>query len=68
MRLRFAIAAVLMLLAAPAQAQADPAAVQQSFSAYKQALIDGNGAAASALTASDTHAYLEQTLDRAPPT
>ncbi len=65
MSLRLAIAALLMLLAAPAMAQSDPAAVAQSFAAYKQALIDGDGTKASALTSSDTHAYLKQTLDRA---
>ncbi|WP_420348279.1 hypothetical protein [Pelagibius sp.] len=46
-------------------ALADPAAVDQSFDAYKQALVEGDGAAASRLTASDTHAFLAQTLDRA---
>ncbi len=65
MSLRFVLAALLMVLAAPATAQSDPAAVEESFSAYKQALIDGDGAKASALTSSDTHAFLKQTLDRA---
>ncbi|WP_193370619.1 hypothetical protein [Pelagibius marinus] len=65
MKLRLVIAALVMLLAAPAVAQSDPAAVQESFAAYKQALIDGDGAKASALTSSDTHAFLKQTLDRA---
>ena len=65
MKLRFIIAAVLIAFAAPAAAQSEPAAVEESFAAYKQALIDGDGAAASKLTASDTHAYLKQTLDRA---
>lgn len=65
MKLRLVIATFLLLLAAPAAAQDGPAAVQESFAAYKQALIDGDGAKASALTASDTHAYLKQTLERA---
>ncbi|MEO3430095.1 hypothetical protein AAFN88_14640 [Pelagibius sp. CAU 1746] len=65
MSLRLVIATLLILLAAPAAAQSDPAAVAQSFAAYKQALIDGDGAKASALTSSDTHAFLKQTLDRA---
>lgn len=65
MRLPGLLAALFLLLPLPAVGQGDPAAVAQSFAAYKQALVDGDGAAASALTASDTHAYLEQTLDRA---
>ncbi|MEQ8357289.1 MAG: hypothetical protein RH942_17270 [Kiloniellaceae bacterium] len=65
MRLRALVAILGLVLSAPAFAQADPAAVAQSFAAYKQALIDGDGAAASKLTASDTHAYLKQTLERA---
>ncbi|GAB4361149.1 MAG: hypothetical protein Kow00114_15420 [Kiloniellaceae bacterium] len=65
MSLRGILAAVLLLLAAPAFAQSGPAAVEQSFAAYKQALIDGDGAKASKLTASDTHAFLKQTLERA---
>lgn len=56
---------VVILCAAVTPALADPAAVEQSFAAYKQALIDGDGAAASRLTASDTHAFLKQTLERA---
>lgn len=62
-RLLFAV--TFLLLPLPAAAQGNPAAVAQSFEAYKQALVDGNGAAASELTASDTHAFLDQTLDRA---
>lgn len=65
MRLPAILLALTLLLPLPAVGQGDPAAVAQSFEAYKQALIEGNGAAASALTASDTHAYLAQTLDRA---
>ena len=65
MKLRFVLAALLALLGLPAFAQTDPAAVEQSFAAYKQALIDGDGAKASALTASDTHAFLKETLNRA---
>jgi hypothetical protein len=57
--------AALLLALLPVTAQADPAAVEASFEAYKQALIEGDGAAASELTASDTHAFLDQTLDRA---
>ena len=65
MMLRLVIVSLLLALAAPAAAQSDPAAVEQSFEAYKQALIDGDGAEASKLTSSDTHAFLKQTLDRA---
>lgn len=65
MRLPALLIAIGLVLPLPVAAQDGPAAVEQSFEAYKQALIDGNGAAASALTASDTHAYLAQTLDRA---
>src|SRR3546814_19842977 len=42
-----------------------PAEVEASFEAYKQALVEGDGARASELTASDTHAFVKQTLDRA---
>lgn len=64
--MRKLVAGLLFLLtAAPALAQADPAAVEASFEAYKQALVEGDGATASRLTASDTHAFLDQTLDRA---
>jgi len=63
---RFRVALLLLAMILPLPAAADETAdVAQSFAAYKQALIDGDGAAASALTASDTHAYLKQTLDRA---
>jgi len=65
MRLPGLLAALFLLLPLPAASQGNSAAVEQSFAAYKQALVDGDGAAASALTASDTHAYLKQTLDRA---
>lgn len=65
MTLRLLVAVVLFAVATPALAQSDPAAVEQSFAAYKQALIDGDGAKASALTSADTHAYLKQTLERA---
>ena len=64
MRLRLFIPVLLVALL-PATALADPAKVEASFEAYKQALVAGDGAAASALTASDTHAFLEQTLERA---
>ena len=64
MRPRLWLAALLIGLL-PGAALADPAAVDQSFDAYKQALVEGDGAAASRLTASDTHAFLAQTLDRA---
>ncbi|MGF1592010.1 MAG: hypothetical protein ACFCUW_01950 [Kiloniellaceae bacterium] len=57
--------AVLLVVLLPVTAQADPAAVERSFAAYKQALAEGDGAAASDLTASDTHAYLDETLERA---
>src|SRR3546814_11835336 len=43
----------------------NPAEVEASFEAYKQALVEGDGARASELTASDTHAFVKQTLDRA---
>jgi hypothetical protein len=62
---RWGILAVLLAALLPLTAQADPAAVERSFAAYKQALVDGDGAAASALTAADTHAYLDETLNRA---
>ena len=64
---RALISLLLLVLVAlrPVPSQADPAEVEASFAAYKQALIAGDGAAASRLTASDTHAYLKQTLDRA---
>jgi hypothetical protein len=65
MRLHLVIAVLFVALATPGLAQADPAAVAQSFAAYKQALVSADGAAASKLTASDTHAFLKQTLDRA---
>lgn len=65
MKLRLLVAALLIVMATPAVAQSETAAVEQSFAAYKQALIDGDGARASKLTASDTHAYLKQTLNRA---
>ena len=64
MTLRIAIVALLLALL-PAVAQANPAEVEASFEAYKQALVAGDGAKASALTASDTHTFLKQTLDRA---
>jgi len=64
MILRGVLVGLLLILAAPAWADG-PAEVEKSFAAYKQALIDGDGAKASKLTASDTHAYLKQTLDRA---
>ena len=64
MTLRIAIAALLFALL-QTTALANPAEVEASFEAYKQALIAGDGAAASELTASDTHAFLAQTLDRA---
>ena len=54
-----------LLCAVPAQAETDPAAVRESFDAYKQALMAGDGPTASRLTASDTHAFLGETLDRA---
>lgn len=62
---RWGILAALLAALLPLAAQADPAAVERSFAAYKQALVDGDGATASALTAADTHAYLDETLDRA---
>ncbi len=65
MKLRLVLATLFAMFAAPAFAQDGPAAVAQSFAAYKQALIDGDGAKASTLTSADTHAYLKQTLDRA---
>ncbi|WP_340119066.1 hypothetical protein [Pelagibius sp. 7325] len=65
MKLHLVLAILMLVVAAPAAAQSDPAAVEQSFEAYKQALIDGDGAEASKLTSSDTHAFLKQTLDRA---
>lgn len=66
MVVRTLIAALLFLLtAAPAPALASPGEVQASFEAYKRALVAGDGATASRLTASDTHAFLDQTLDRA---
>jgi hypothetical protein len=64
MTLRRIVLALLIVLL-PATAAANPAEVEASFEAYKQALIAGDGAKASALTASDTHAFLKQTLDRA---
>ncbi len=66
MKLRVLIAAFVLALGVPLPAAADEsAAVAASFAAYKQALIAGDGAAASRLTSADTHAYLKQTLDRA---
>lgn len=64
MRPRLWLAALLIALL-PGAALAEPAAVAESFDAYKQALVEGDGAAASQLTASDTHAFLAQTLERA---
>ena len=57
--------AVGLLLAFGEPSGPKAATVDQSFDAYKQALIDGDGATASKLTASDTHAFLAQTLNRA---
>lgn len=65
MRLCSLFVAFALLLPLPAAAQDGAAAVERSFEAYKQALAEGNGAAASRLTASDTHTFLKQTLDRA---
>lgn len=66
MRRALASLLLLVLVALPSTlARANPAEVEASFEAYKQALIEGDGAAASRLTASDTHAFLDQTLDRA---
>ena len=59
------IAVLLIALALPLAAQAGSSTAEESFAAYKQALVDGDGATASKLTASDTHAYLKKTLDRA---
>jgi hypothetical protein len=64
MRLHLLVAALAIGLL-PAAALADPAEVEQSFAAYKQALVAGDGAKASALTASDTHDFLDQALNRA---
>lgn len=63
MRLAAQIVAVFLALLDSTAALAST--VDQSFDAYKQALIDGDGATASQLTASDTHAFLAETLDRA---
>src|SRR3546814_7454767 len=57
--------AVLLVALLPTAALANPAEVEASFEAYKQALVEGDGARASELTASDTHAFVKQTLDRA---
>lgn len=57
--------AVLLIALLPTAALANPAEVEASFEAYKQALVEGDGARASELTASDTHAFVKQTLDRA---
>ena len=65
MTTRGVLVGFLMVLAAPALAGTAADDVERSFEAYKQAIIDGDGAAASRLTASDTHAYLDQTLERA---
>lgn len=66
MVLRTLVAGLLLLLAGMhGPAFASPAEVEASFETYKQALVEGDGAAASELTASDTHAFLDQTLDRA---
>ena len=62
---RLSFVFMVAALAIPVSSRAEPAAVDQSFAAYKQALVEGDGAAASKLTASDTHAFLDQTLDRA---
>jgi hypothetical protein len=62
---QFALVVLLLTVVIPPAAADEPAAVAQSFAAYKQALIAGDGARASELTASDTHAYLKQTLERA---
>src|SRR3546814_19462514 len=57
--------ATMLIAMLPTAAFASPAEVEASFEAYKQALIEGDGKTASELTASDTHAFLDQTLDRA---
>src|SRR3546814_12603522 len=57
--------AVLLIALLPTAALANPAEVEASFEAYKQALVEGDGARASELTASDTHAFVKQPLDRA---
>src|SRR3546814_12235407 len=59
---RTAIATLLLALL-PTVAFASPAEVEASFEAYKQAPIAGDGKTASELTASDTHHFLQQTLD-----
>ena len=61
---RLWLGAILIALL-PGAALAEPAAVRESFDAYKQALMAGDGPTASRLTASDTHAFLGETLDRA---
>ncbi|NIA67342.1 hypothetical protein HBA54_01915 [Pelagibius litoralis] len=62
-KLLFALLVVVLTI--PTGVRADPAAVDQSFAAYKQALVEGDGEAASKLTAADTHAFLDETLERA---
>ncbi len=56
---------LVVAIVLPFAATAGPTTADESFEAYKQALIAGDGATASKLTASDTHAFLAQTLDRA---
>jgi len=56
---------ILLVALLPFAAQAGSTTAEESFAAYKQALVDGDGATASKLTAADTHAYLKKTLERA---
>ena len=65
MTLARSIAVLLVAFALPFAAQAEPTSAEQSFADYKQALVAGDGATASKLTASDTHAFLNETLERA---
>src|SRR3546814_18358764 len=58
--------AVLLVALLPTAALANPAKVEVSFEAYKQVLVEGDGARASELTASHTHSFVTQPLDRAP--
>ena len=70
MRRLWILCALTLVFGCPGLWAGDPAAaetpeVRRSFDAYKQALIAGDGSKASRLTASDTHAFLAEIVDRA---
>lgn len=55
----------LALLLLPAAAKADPAAVERSFEAYRQAVLSGDGAAAAEVVTSRSHAFYKSLADYA---